>query len=37
MEADLELHELFGEDERLRATIEKDNTKTREEALIRNI
>ena len=32
--SDLDLHELLGEEERLTATIEKDNTKTREEALI---
>ena len=32
--SDLDLHQLFGEEERLKATIEKDNTKTREEALI---
>ena len=32
--SDLDLHELLGEEERLKATIEKDNTKTREEALI---
>ncbi|MEK6265794.1 MAG: DNA-directed RNA polymerase subunit beta [Clostridium sp.] len=32
--SDLDLHELLGEEERLTASIEKDNTKTREEALI---
>ncbi|MCB2343314.1 DNA-directed RNA polymerase subunit beta [Clostridium estertheticum] len=32
--SDLDLHQLLGEEERLKATIEKDNTKTREEALI---
>ncbi|MCJ7691169.1 MAG: DNA-directed RNA polymerase subunit beta, partial [Clostridiaceae bacterium] len=32
--SDLDLHELLGEEERLNASIEKDNTKTREEALI---
>ena len=32
--SDLDLLQLFGEEERLKATIEKDNTKTREEALI---
>jgi len=32
--SDLDLHELLGEEERLTATIEKDNTKTREEALV---
>ncbi|MBD5589656.1 DNA-directed RNA polymerase subunit beta [Clostridium botulinum] len=31
---DAEIIEFFGEDERLKATIEKDNTKTREEALL---
>jgi DNA-directed RNA polymerase subunit beta len=31
---DAELIEFFGEDERVKATIEKDNTKTRDEALI---
>lgn len=31
---DDEIIEFFGEDERLKATIEKDNTKTREEALL---
>jgi len=31
---DAEITECFGEDERLKATIEKDNTKTREEALL---
>ncbi|AWI07347.1 DNA-directed RNA polymerase subunit beta [Clostridium drakei] len=31
---DAEITEFFGEDERLKATIEKDNTKTREEALL---
>ena len=31
---DQELVEYFGEDERFKATIEKDNTKTREEALL---
>ena len=31
---DAELIEFFNEDERLKATIEKDNTKTREEALL---
>lgn len=32
--SDLDLLQMFGEEERLKATIEKDNTKTREEALI---
>ena len=32
--SDQELLDFFGEDERLRATIEKDNTKSREEALL---
>ncbi|MBU3181446.1 DNA-directed RNA polymerase subunit beta [Clostridium psychrophilum] len=32
--SDLDLHQLLGDEERLKATIEKDNTKTREEALI---
>ncbi|WP_055668481.1 DNA-directed RNA polymerase subunit beta [Desnuesiella massiliensis] len=32
--SDQEIVDYFGEDERLRATIEKDNTKTREEALL---
>ena len=32
--SDQELLEFFGEEERLKATIEKDNTKTREEALL---
>ncbi len=32
--SDQELVEFFGEDERLKATIEKDNTKTKEEALL---
>jgi DNA-directed RNA polymerase subunit beta len=31
---DVEITEFFGEDERLKATMEKDNTKTREEALL---
>ena len=31
---DTEILQYFGEDERLKATIEKDNTKTREEALL---
>ncbi|MCT8976518.1 DNA-directed RNA polymerase subunit beta [Clostridium sp. CX1] len=31
---DAEITEFFGEDERLKASIEKDNTKTREEALL---
>ena len=31
---DAEIIEFFGEDERLKASIEKDNTKTREEALL---
>ncbi|NMM63492.1 DNA-directed RNA polymerase subunit beta [Clostridium sp. P21] len=31
---DAEITEFFGDDERLKATIEKDNTKTREEALL---
>ncbi|MBV4441063.1 DNA-directed RNA polymerase subunit beta [Clostridium tyrobutyricum] len=31
---DAEVTEFFGEDERLKATIEKDNTKTKEEALL---
>ncbi|QAT41409.1 DNA-directed RNA polymerase subunit beta [Clostridium sp. JN-9] len=31
---DAEVVELFGDDERLKATIEKDNTKTRDEALL---
>jgi len=31
---DAEIIEFFGEDERLKATVEKDNTKTREEALL---
>jgi len=31
---DAEIVEFFGEDERLKATVEKDNTKTREEALL---
>jgi len=31
---DAEIIEFFGDDERLKATIEKDNTKTREEALL---
>ncbi len=31
---DAEITEFFGEDERLKATMEKDNTKTREEALL---
>ncbi|KZL93165.1 DNA-directed RNA polymerase subunit beta [Clostridium magnum] len=31
---DAEITECFGEDERLKASIEKDNTKTREEALL---
>ncbi|MHC1720076.1 MAG: DNA-directed RNA polymerase subunit beta [Clostridiaceae bacterium] len=31
---DAEIIEFFGEDERLKATLEKDNTKTREEALL---
>lgn len=34
MGTDPEIIDFFGEDERLRATIEKDNTKTREEALL---
>ena len=29
-----ELLDLFGEEERFKATIEKDNTKTKEEALL---
>ncbi|SHI05165.1 DNA-directed RNA polymerase subunit beta [Clostridium grantii] len=32
--SDIELIEFFGEEERLKASIEKDNTKTREEALL---
>ena len=32
--SDQELIDFFGEDERLKATIEKDNTKTKEEALL---
>ena len=32
--SDQELLEYFGEEERFKATIEKDNTKTREEALL---
>ena len=32
--SDAEIIDYFGEDERLRATIEKDNTKTKEEALL---
>ncbi|MCY6483506.1 DNA-directed RNA polymerase subunit beta [Clostridium aestuarii] len=32
--SDAEIIDYFGEDERLKATIEKDNTKTREEALL---
>lgn len=32
--SDLDLQQLLGEEERLKATVEKDNTKTREEALI---
>ncbi|MBU5591734.1 DNA-directed RNA polymerase subunit beta [Clostridium sp. MSJ-4] len=32
--SDQEIMDYFGEDERLKATIEKDNTKTREEALL---
>ncbi|KYH28803.1 DNA-directed RNA polymerase subunit beta [Clostridium colicanis DSM 13634] len=32
--SDAEIIEYFGEEERLKATIEKDNTKTREEALL---
>jgi DNA-directed RNA polymerase subunit beta len=31
---DAEIYELFGEDERLKSTIDKDNTKTREEGLL---
>ncbi|MCY6957352.1 DNA-directed RNA polymerase subunit beta [Clostridium brassicae] len=32
--SDIEIVDFFGEEERLKATIEKDNTKTREEALL---
>ncbi|MCY6371567.1 DNA-directed RNA polymerase subunit beta [Clostridium ganghwense] len=32
--SDIEIIDFFGEEERLKATIEKDNTKTREEALL---
>ncbi|MCY6356104.1 DNA-directed RNA polymerase subunit beta [Clostridium sp. ZS2-4] len=32
--SDVEIIDFFGEEERLKATIEKDNTKTREEALL---
>ena len=32
--SDLELLDFFGEEERFKATIEKDNTKTKEEALL---
>lgn len=32
-----QIRDLIGEDERLEATLEKDSTTSREEALIRNI
>src|SRR3712207_1781225 len=35
--SDTEIVDYFGEDERLKATIEKDNTKTKEEALLEKI
>ena len=37
MEVIKNLLDYFGEEERFKATIEKDNTKTKEEALLRNL